>query len=80
MCKQPALIAASAPIERIDIALFICFLVHNEAAVYRVKLPEANRNQDPASCHESATSDELRPKLITQAEPDAASALVGLHS
>src|SRR5580765_3011793 len=26
--KQPAMIAASAPIDRIDIALTICFLVH----------------------------------------------------
>jgi hypothetical protein len=35
--KQPAMIAASAPIDRIDIAFIICFLVHKEAGVYRVK-------------------------------------------
>ncbi len=60
--KQPAMIAASAPIDRTDIAFIICFLVHKEAGVYRVALSEANRNQDPASCHEPAISDELRPK------------------
>ena len=51
--KQPAMIAASAPTDRIDIAFIICFLVHEEARVYRVTLSEANRNQDPASCQES---------------------------
>jgi hypothetical protein len=35
--KQPAVIAASAPIDRIDIAFIICFLVHKEAGLYRVK-------------------------------------------
>src|SRR6267378_5271895 len=35
--KQPAMIAASAPIDRIDIAFIMCFLVHKEAVVYRVK-------------------------------------------
>src|SRR5205814_9458341 len=44
------MIAASAPIDRIDIAFIICFLVHKEPGVYRVALSEANRNQDPASC------------------------------
>jgi hypothetical protein len=31
------MIAASAPIARIDIAFIICFLVHTEAGFYRVK-------------------------------------------
>jgi len=31
------MIAASAPIDRIDIAFIICFLVHKEAGVDRVK-------------------------------------------
>src|SRR5213080_1398887 len=44
------MIAASAPIDRTDIAFIICFLVHKEAGVYRVALSEANRNQDPVSC------------------------------
>ena len=49
------MIAASAPINRIDIAFIICFLVHKEAGVDRVKrYPKANRNQDPASCRESS--------------------------
>jgi hypothetical protein len=53
--KQPATITASAPINRIDIAFIICFLVHKEAGVDRVKrYPKANRNQDPASCQESS--------------------------
>src|SRR5437762_14385788 len=34
--KQPALIAASAPIDRIDIAFIVCFLFIEEAGVYRV--------------------------------------------
>ena len=53
MFKQLAMNAASAPIDRTDIAFIICFLVHKEAGVYRVALSEANRNQDPASCQES---------------------------
>src|SRR2546430_17149320 len=44
------MIAASAPIDRTDIAFIICFLVHKETGVYRVALCEGNRNQDPASC------------------------------
>ncbi len=51
--KQPAMIAASAPIDRTDIAFIICFLVHKEKGVYRVALSEANRNQDPVSCQQS---------------------------
>src|SRR5438045_9547472 len=44
------MIAASAPIDRTDIAFIICFLVHKEPGVYRVALSEPNRNQDAASC------------------------------
>jgi hypothetical protein len=51
--KQPATIAASAPIDRIDIALIICFLVHKGSGCSSSQaLSETNHNQDPASCQE----------------------------
>src|SRR5438552_16143256 len=36
--KQPAMIAASAPIDRIDIAFIICFLVHKEQSSCRATI------------------------------------------
>jgi hypothetical protein len=53
--KQPAMVAASAPIDRIDIAFIICFLVHKGSGyLSNQALSEANRNHDPASCQESS--------------------------
>jgi hypothetical protein len=42
------MIAASAPIDRIDIAFIICFLVHKGSGRSSSQaLSETNRNQDP---------------------------------
>jgi hypothetical protein len=48
--KQPAMIPASAPMDRIDIAFIGCFLVHKGSGCLSSQAQsEANRNQDPAS-------------------------------
>jgi hypothetical protein len=49
------MIAASAPIARIDIAFIICFLVHKEAGPHRVKrYPKQIATKTLASCQESS--------------------------
>src|SRR5207248_10051456 len=49
------MIAASAPIHRIDIAFIVCFLFHKGTVLLSSQaLSAANRNQDPASRQESS--------------------------
>jgi hypothetical protein len=38
--KQPALIAASAPIDRIDIAFIVCFLFHRKRVSIEWRYPK----------------------------------------
>jgi len=55
------MIAPNAPIDRIDIAFIICFLVHREADIYRVKrYPKRIATKSLASWQESSP----RTKLI----------------